>query len=172
MSKLKLYDYYLDLPPWARGVVVIGGALVVYLVGSRLVKAVFPSAEERKNKELWKNIDREIIDARNNGQKESYVESQYKTFANTIYESMRYAVGDDYGTVVETMKKMKNDIDVAKLIKAFDVRQDYFFGLPEGSPKDLFTFVQSELGQELGVFNFRIDQINSDWKKKGITYQL
>jgi hypothetical protein len=108
----------------------------------------------------------------NKGLKATYPDSNYIGFASTIYEGMRYCVGDDYGTVETTLKKMKNDIDVAKLIKAFGMRQDYCVGIPESAPKDLFQFVQSELGNELMVTNYRIKRINEDWKKKGITYQL
>ena len=170
---MKAYQYYKDLPPWAKGVVVVGGALVVYLVGSRVYRAVFPTEAQRKNRELEKNIDSEISKLQGNGKKASFSDSNYNTFANTIYNSMRFAVGDDYGTVELTLKRMKNDLDVAKLIKAFGVKQDYFFGLPTGDKMDLFTYIQKELGNEYGgLTNYRVKNINADWKKKGITYQI
>ena len=170
---MKVYQYYKDLPPWAKGVVVVGGALVVYLVGSRVYRAVFPTEAQKKNRELEKNIDSEISKLQSNGKKASFSDSNYNTFANTIYNSMRYAVGDDYGTVELTLKRMQNDLDVAKLIKAFGVKQDYFFGLPAGDKMDLFTYIQKELGNEYGGFtNYRVKNINEDWKKKGISYQI
>jgi len=170
---MKVYQYYKDLPPWAKGVVVVGGAVVVYLVGSRVYRAVFPTEAQRKNRELEKNIDSEISKMQGNGKKASFSDSNYNTFANTIYNSMRFAVGDDYGTVESTLKRMKNDLDVAKLIKAFGLKQDYFFGLPAGDKMDLFTFVQKELGNEYGgLTNYRVKKINEDWSKKGISYQI
>jgi hypothetical protein len=170
---MKAYQYYKDLPPWAKGVVVVGGALVVYLVGSRVYRAVFPTEIQRKNRELEKNIDNEISKLQGNGKKASFSDSNYNTFANTIYNSIRFAVGDDYSTVESTMKRMQNDLDVAKLIKAFGVKQDYFFGLPTGDKMDLFTYIQKELGNEYGgLTNYRVKNINADWKKKGITYQI
>ena len=169
---MAMYKYYKDLPSWAKGVALVGAGVVVYFLGYKVFKYVFPSEQEKKNKELAKNIDSEISKHSREGMKPSYADSNYNTMANTIYESMRYAIGDDYGLVVTTMKRMNNNLDVAKLIKAFGTKQDYIFGLPEGSPKDLFTFVQSELGKELGLINIRISQINSDWTKKGITYKL
>ena len=57
---MKVYQYYKDLPPWAKGVVVVGGAVVVYLFGSRVYRAVFPTEAQKKNRELEKNIDSEI----------------------------------------------------------------------------------------------------------------
>ena len=166
---MKVYQYYKDLPPWAKGVVVVGGAVVVYLVGSRVYRAVFPTDAQRKNRELEKNIDSEISKMQGNGKKASFSDSNYNTFANTIYNSMRFAIGDDYGT----LKRMKNDLDVAKLIKAFGLKQDFFFGLPAGDKMDLFTFVQKELGNEYGgLTNYRVKRINEDWSKKGILYQI
>jgi hypothetical protein len=170
---MKVYQYYKDLPPWAKGVVVVGGAVVVYLVGSRVYRAVFPTEAQRKNRELEKNIDSEISKMQGNGKKASFSDSNYNTFANTIYNSMRFAVGDDYGTVESTLKRMKNDLDVAKLIKAFGLKQDYFFGLPTGDKMDLFTYIQKELGNEYGgLTNYRVKRINEDWSKKGISYQI
>ena len=170
---MKVYQYYKDLPPWAKGVVVVGGAVVVYLVGSRVYRAVFPTDAQRKNRELEKNIDSEISKMQGNGKKASFSDSNYNTFANTIYNSMRFAIGDDYGTVESTLKRMKNDLDVAKLIKAFGLKQDFFFGLPAGDKMDLFTFVQKELGNEYGgLTNYRVKRINEDWSKKGILYQI
>jgi hypothetical protein len=170
---MKVYQYYKELPPWAKGVVVVGGVVVVYLVGSRVYRAVFPTEAQRKNRELEKNIDNEISKLQGNGKKASFSDSNYNTFANTIYNSMRYAVGDDYGTVELTLKRMKNDLDVAKLIKAFGVKQDYFFGIPAGDKMDLFTYIQKELGNEYGgLTNYRVKRINEDWSKKGISYQI
>ena len=170
---MKAYQYYKDLPPWAKGVVVVGGAVVVYLIGSKVYRAVFPTEAQKKNRELEKNIDSEISKMQGNGKKASFSDSNYNTFANTIYNSMRFAIGDDYGTVESTLKRMKNDLDVAKLIKAFGLKQDFFFGLPAGDKMDLFTFVQKELGNEYGgLTNYRVKRINEDWSKKGILYQI
>jgi hypothetical protein len=168
----KVYQYYTELPTWAKGVVVVGGTLVVVLVGARVYRGLFPTESQRKNKELSKNVDSEINSLSRNGLKPSFSDSNYNTFANTIYNSMRFAVGDDYGTVESTMKKMKNDLDVAKLIKAFGQRQNYAFAIPIGNPMDLFTFIQDELGKEWGFTNVRIRRINEDYKKKGIKYQI
>ena len=169
----KVYQYYKDLPNWAKGVVVVGGVLAVYIVGARVYKAVFPSDKEKKNKELAKNVDSEIGNLSKNGLKPSFADSNYNTFANTIYNSMRFAAGDDYTTVEKTLKSMKNDLDVAKLVKAFGQRQDYFFGIPAGDKMDLFTYVQKELVNEWGVLTaYRVRSINADWQKKGINYQI
>jgi hypothetical protein len=165
--------YYEQLPPWAKGVVFVGGALVVYMVGNKLYKKVFPSAKDVANRQLLTNVNSEISKFQNKGLKPSYNDSNYITFANTIYEGMRYCVGDDYGAVEENLKKMKNDLDVAKLIKAFGQKQNYCFGIPTGGEMDLFTFVKKELGNDYGgLTDYRLQRVNSDWTKKGITYKI
>ena len=92
--------------------------------------------------------------------------------AETIHASIRICAGDDYDTAEKTLKKMKNDLDVALLIRAFGKRQDYCFGIPTAE-MNLFPYIRKELGAEwAGLTSYRVDRINSDWKKKGITYQI
>jgi hypothetical protein len=167
------YKFYKDLPPWAKGVVVVGGSLVTFLVLKRVYSALFPTEKQKQNRQLLQNVNNEIQSYQTNGIKPSFPDSQYETLANTIYNSMRFAAGDDYATVELKLKEMKNNLDVAKLIKAFGKRQDFFFGIPVGDPMDLFTYVQKELGNDYaGLTNYRVKNVNADWKKKGITYQI
>lgn len=170
--KVEAYKYYKELPPWAKGVVVVGGAVALFFVGKKLYGIVFPSAEAKRNAELNRNIDTEIARLQKI-HKPSFPDSSYNTLANTIYNSMRFAVGDDYGAVQDSLKKMKNDLDVAKLIKAFGTRQDYAFGIPVGDKMDLLTYVKKELGNEyFGLTSYRVTNINKDWAAKKITYTI
>lgn len=59
----------------------------------------------------------------NKGQKATYLDSQYIIFANALYQAMNSSAfdwGTDEVSVGKIMYKMKNDIDVNKLITAFD----------------------------------------------------
>jgi hypothetical protein len=67
---------------------------------------------------------------------------------------------------------MNNNLDVALLIKAYGFRQRYCFGIPAEGIMDLFTSVQAELGEEWGFTNYRVDNINNAWARKGITYRI
>lgn len=173
MAESTMYRYYKQLPDWAKGVTVVGTLVIVFFVGKRIYKAVFPTEQDKKNKELAKNIDNEISTNSQKGLKPTFLDSNYTTFANTIYNSMRYVIGDDYAAVEDILKKMNNDLDVSKLIKSFGYRQDYAFGIPAGSPMDLFTYVRKELGNDYaGITDYRLKRVNADWLKKGITYKI
>lgn len=169
---MKMYQYYKELPQWAKGIVVVGGVAAAFFVGKKIYSFVFPSADEKRNQQLTNNINSEV-QRLSRTQKATYPDSSYDTMANTIYNGMRYAVGDDYGSVQETLKKMKNDLDVAKLIKAFGKRQDFAFGIPVSGKLDLLTYVRKELGNEyFGLTSYRVTNINKDWASKKITYTI
>lgn len=168
---MKVYQYYKDLPQWAKGVVVVGGAAALFFVGRKVYNLVFPSAEEKRNQQLSNDINNEVSRL-SKTQRQSFPDSTYNTLANTIHNSMKFAVGDDYGAVQDSLKKMKNDLDVAKLIKAFGKRTSYAFGIPMGD-YDLLTFVRKELGNEYGgLTDYRVRDINKDWAAKKITYTI
>ena len=51
MANDKLYNYYKDLPPWAKGVVVVGGLGMVYIIGSKIYAATKPKPQDIVNVE-------------------------------------------------------------------------------------------------------------------------
>jgi hypothetical protein len=161
-DKTAIKEYYGGLPTWAKGVVVVGGLFIVYAVGKKVIGIAFPSASKVRNQQLAKDITQEISRLRKT-KTQTFNDSQYKVFANSIYEGMRYCVGDDYGGVEDTMKKMMNDLDVALLIQAYGFRRRACFGIDTGGTDDLFTSVKAELG---------VTNINNNWARKGINYRL
>jgi len=168
-----VYKYYKDLPSWAKGIVVVGSAALLGYITFKIYRKVFPTEQQKKNQELYKSIDADIKKAESLGQRPSFIDSNYVTLANTLEDSMRQAIGDNYGKVVEIMKSMKNNLDVSKLVKAFGLRQNYLFGIDKGDPKDLFAWINEELGGEyMGLTSYRVTQINNDWAKKGISYRI
>lgn len=170
-------ELFKDLPPWAKGVLAvtltIGAGAGIFFVAKAIKKRVNPSSEETALKNLAKKNEDELALNQKKGLKLTFPESQYSAMANQIYEGMRYCLGDDYESVEKTLMKMKNDLDVNYLVKAFGKRQGYCFGVPEGGERDLFTFVRSELGTEYGgLSDARLVNINKDWLKKKINYKF
>ena len=141
-------------------------------LGYKIYKILFKNEQEQTNAEIIKDAEKEKKELEKK-YKLTFPVSQYPIFANLIYESTKYGIGDNYGAVVNTLKKLTNDLDIATLIKTYGARQNYIFGIPTGEKKDLFTNIKAELGNEYGgLKSYRIDQINNDWKKKGIKYRV
>lgn len=169
----KVYDYYKDLPSWAKGIVVVGGVGFTLLIGYQIYKRVFKSAEAKKSADEVKHLNDDIKRSLDKGLKPSFPQSNYDVFANTIYSSLRQiSYADDYGSVEATLKRMKNNLDVELLMKSFGIRRDYIIGIPQ-KEMDLFTYIRKELGNEWGgLTDYRVVRINKDWASKGITYQI
>lgn len=171
--KDNFFKYYTELPQWAKGVVIVAGVGAIGLVGYKLYRKAFPSDTEKKAKEFINTINSDIQKWKKQGLTPSYPQGQYLTFASSAYEGMRYCAGDDYAATEDVMKKMQNNLDVALLIEAFGVRQNYCFGIPTGDPLDLFAMVKAELGDDWGgLTSYRVKNINDNWQKKGITYKI
>ncbi len=130
---------------------IIAGAALYF--GSKLFKKD-PAAEAKKD-------EREL---ESEGETATYMDQQYKGFADSIY-SARIAnnlLGTDEDVIYSVFKKMKNNLDVAKLITAF------------GSRRLSYSFTSGNLG---GFLNDELDQdelniINTDLRSKGIKYQF
>jgi len=165
MANDKLYNYYKDLPPWAKGVVVVGGLGMVYIVGSKIYAALKPKPQDIVN------VQNDIVKLETKMQP-SYGDASYDQYANTIYNAQRTSAGNDSGAILDVAKLMKNDLDVAKLVKAYGTRQDYAFGFPTDS-YGLFGAMRKGIEADLfGAFSYRIGKVNADWASKGITYQI
>ena len=165
MTNDKVYNYYKDLPPWAKGVVVVGGLGMVYIIGSKIYAATKPKPQDIVNVE--NDIDKLEIKMQ-----PSYGDASYDQYANTIYNAQRTSMGNDSGAILDVAKLMKNDLDVAKLVKAYGTRQDYAFGFPT-EKYGLFGAMRKGIESDLyGAYSYRIGKVNSDWSSKGITYQI
>ncbi|CAI8156602.1 MAG: Uncharacterised protein [Formosa sp. Hel3_A1_48] len=171
--KDNIFKYYTELPQWAKGAVVIAATAAVGFVGYKVYRMVFPSDSEKQAQQLLNTIQNDIARWEREGLTPSYPEVQYQAMASSAYDGMRYCAGDNYTAVEEILKKMQNNLDVSLLVSAFGIRQNFCFGIPTGTPLDLFSFVKRELGDEWGgLTDYRIKRINDNWQKKGITYKV
>lgn len=166
---MKLTQKYNELPQPIK-YILIGGGL---FLGYKLISSFFKSGSQQLTDTVLTENLTDIQKFVQQGFRPSFEYGQYPMFANIIYESTKYGIGDSYGTVVETLNQMQNNLDVALLIKSYGTKQNYVFGIPTGEKRDLFTNIRSELGNEYGgITSYRINQINSNWLSKGITYKL
>lgn len=149
------------------GVWAIGG-----FIAYELTHLFGRNAQKETNKQIIVESTKELNDL-NKKYTPTFKPSNYLAFANSIYEGTKYGIGDNYGAVRDLLMKMNNDLDVLLMVKAYGARQGYVFGIPQGEPKDLFTTIRNELGNEFfGLTSSKLDAINQNWKKKGIKYQI
>lgn len=162
MANYSLGKAYSDLPRWSKGIVaigVIGGVILLAWSIRSIIKGKLGS----RDLNTWKGEEKDLAKRYT----PTYTDAQNASFANQIYEGVKYAsVSDNYPLVVSVMKKMKNDLDVARLVAAYGKRQRYNFAIPVGEPIDLFTTMQVEIGDG------NVKEINKDWSLKSITYQI
>ena len=127
------------------------GAYAVYKVGKALGKKLTLS-----------NADKDIRDAKQAGQTASYSAATYSQLADKVYTAVMYTWGTDEQAIYDVFNLMKNNIDVANLIKAFGKRRVEF------STQDL------ELGAHLSndLDSSEINKVNSILASKNITYRF
>lgn len=100
-------------------------------------------------------------------QKQTKTDSEWKIIADTIYQDLRYSsLSDNKAHAGVQICRVKNDTDVAVLIKQFGVRSEIYVGIfSNGDDKTLPEFV---------IQNFtmaEISKINDNYKRKGIKFQ-
>ena len=127
---MSLTDKFNKAPQVIQYAAIGGGLFVAYKIFSLLGK----NSQAAGNAAIQTAAQKELIEYQKNN-KLSYVPSQYEQFANIIYNSTMYGLGDNYGAVRDVLKLMKNNADVAKLITTYGSRQNYVFGIPQGEKK-------------------------------------
>ena len=97
------------------------------------------------------------------GMRPSYVDSQYKLFADTIYSSgFDVLFGTDEDSIYAVFRRMNNDLDVNKLVIAFGSRRIEF----STQTASLGGFLTSELDEK------ERGEINKILKAKSINYKF
>ena len=106
-------------------ILILGGTGGILLFVALNRKKWIAQFKARKDRQTYKG-DLDILTDK--GQKATYLDSQYIIFANALFEAMDSSAfdwGTDEVSVGKIMYKMKNDVDVNKLITAFDKKDGY-----------------------------------------------
>ena len=127
------------------------GAYAIYKVGSAIGKKLSLS-----------NADKDIRDAQKAGAVASYSAATYSQLADKIYTAVMYTWGTDEQAIYDVFNLMKNNIDVANLIKAF------------GKRRVEFSTQELELGAHLSndLDSSEINKVNSILASINITYRF
>jgi hypothetical protein len=162
---------------WLRGAIWVGTIAVVYIGGKSIYTKIFPSEAERKAKQQEQDVNNEVIKFQTSMQP-SYEKSVYDDFANKVYTDCKEGSDLQSSSLEDILKKMNNNLDVALLMQSYGTRTHYgWFGSLGGIMNSyqwgLLTAAQNCFDSDkFGVTFWRKGSVNSDWAKKGITYQI
>lgn len=118
---MSVYKYFKDLPPWAKGVVIVGGGAALYFTG---VTIYHNYKRNQDNKDATKAADaaqKELVDLKAKGITPSLSGSQFQALSESLVQAMN-GCGTDEQKVYNVFKQMKNDADIRQLIASFGLR--------------------------------------------------
>lgn len=153
-------EIFSGLPPWAKGVLAVGGGFVAYSVVNKILKS-------RKEQNEPRDAGNEVNVLASQGIYPSYTDAQYESFCNAIVQAI-WDCGTDETAIYNVMRSMRNDADIYKLISVYGVRK--YKGCFEG----FFSLVERSLS---GAISSELDageksKVNSILRDNGITFQF
>jgi hypothetical protein len=182
MAKNNAITVFQDLPPWAKGVIAVGGLAIIYFAGRGLLKKFKSDAEKKKAQETVSTQNAELKKQLQMGARPSYADSQYKAWADKIQNQFtgvdfRQNIVDKDVPLIgmwsgsgkltrDIITNLKNNVDFLKLNQAFGVRT-YSEGLLLGTfTGNLTQAINDELDRG------EIIALNNILSKNKITYQF
>jgi hypothetical protein len=183
MKENKALELWNGLPTWAKGVIAVGGVAIVYFAGRGIWKQFRKSKDTEKQRESLRTQRQEINQLQNLGQRPSFPQSQYKSWADRIQN--QYDGADfkqnlfDYDIPVlgtwsgsgkvtaQIISQLKNNLDFLKLSEAYGVRTYDQAGWFTG---DFTGNLTQAINDELD--SGEVNALNNMLKKQGITYRF
>ena len=174
MAQNKSFQVYEDLPQWARGVVVVGGLVVLYIVGNTIYKKIQTLSSSADSQNKLNQVSTDLNTKINQGQQPTFNSTQYNNFADSIAAAFS---GCDWSSPVfpistsipliggysnsgaslyNILYQFNNDVDFLALQKAFGTRTITKGFICGGDYKDvtLSAAVQNQLNSvELSGIN-------------------
>lgn len=164
----KTYQYYKELPSWAKGIVIVGGLTVIYIFASQIIRRTRRLSEGKDAKEAVDSARNELNDLIRKGIKPTISLSQARAYAEKIVKQFKGAdlTLGSYDVVYNIFKQLKNNADYLLLKQEFGVRSydDALWGQVKNVT--LESAIQDELT------NWRIGNLNAVLEKAGITYRV
>jgi len=170
MSKLisNITDSYKELPPWAKGIIFIGGLGAIYIFASQTVSQIKKQADEKEANKSVISAKDELAALLKKGIKPTISKSQADSWSDQIVKQFS---GADLllqsGSLVKRLfLNLKNDVDFLVLKTQFGIRsyKDAFFGAVKN------VTLEAALQDELT--NGSLEGINKQLAKQGITYKV
>lgn len=115
------YQFYKELPTWAKGVIAVGGLAILYFAGKSIFDRIKKDASTKDAQQVVADSKKDLQTLLNSGMKLSYPVSNYSVFSSTLITAF-----NGYGTaetlIYGVFQAMKNEADVLQLIISFGLR--------------------------------------------------
>jgi hypothetical protein len=173
----KVYDYYNGLPAWAKGVTIVGGLGIAYIIGSKIYKAI---AEKAKNKTILEESESagaDLLDLQQQGINPTLSDTQIDSIINSLVEAMNDC-GTDENAVLNQFKILNNIADVYLLINRWKIR--YYRPCAAYQPISYAKWLWDDkaFGENLSTWltydltASEINKINNILSEKGIEFKF
>lgn len=172
---MQVYQYYKELPPWAKGVVVVGGAAAIYFTATSIIGAIRAKKNQALQLKEIDNANTELIALRKKGINPTLSLSNLEALSNSLIDAVN-GCGTDFTKVKSIFEQLKNQADALLFVKTFalrkkqrclfsdDARESFMSNFTP--PMSLSAHLASDLS------NSNIATINKMLKEKNITLQF
>jgi hypothetical protein len=172
-----MYKYFKDLPPWAKGVVVVGTGAALYFAGLSLYRNIRRNKDIKEANKAGEAAQKELGELASKGINPTLPDSQFQALSESLVQAMN-GCGTDEEMVYSVFRKIKNDADIRKLIAVFGVR--YYQPCAADQPISYTKWLINEKSYGGGLPTWlsydlsasEIDKINSILKTNGVNYSF
>jgi len=177
MANSKFLEFWDGLPPWAKGVALVGTLGVLTVVGFKINTAIKNKAAEKSNAQTTSDAQQDSAKLTAQGINPSFLGSQYASWSDQLQEAMNSCGQDGWEQdVLNIFKQLLNTQDVLMLISAFGVRtlNPCWYSHPVNTFESFFSSSSFKgnlnwwLQQCLSTTDF--DTVNSYLSAQGINY--
>ena len=117
----KSYEFYKELPPWAKGAIIVGGGIIATLAVISILKKVKADAENKTDIKEATDASAALKALNKKGIYQTLNNVQLESICLSLVQAMD-GCGTTENNVLAQFKKMKNDADVLALIEKFGIR--------------------------------------------------
>lgn len=169
--------FYAGLPPWARGVLLVGIFAVVVYVGVTIKNQITDAANAKAQNQVAVDAANDLKGLAQQGIVPSYQSSQYESWAQAIVQAIGGCLAD-LSSVQLIFQQMKNQADILQLITTFGIRPCQPCGFSTPISYVQYMFNNNAFGGSLPYLlqwafsSSDLAKLNSTLTAQGITYQF
>lgn len=180
--KKQIFNWYHELPPWAKGVTIVGLLGVTVYAAHAITKSVRDRKNKAKSQSDVIGYVNDLDDLANQGIVPTFQQSQYQIWAASIVEQFAgcdasspsdppwgsYSYSNSGQKVFSIISQFKNNADFLALQAAFGIKSYDQCGIWTGDVTDVT--LSGAISDELT--NGEISHLNATLAAKGITYRF